>query len=330
MGDVRLFHVIYGGAHELAEHSFPKERGLQGLFEEHLRALTDIDFLASEHSTGQRHKRRIDTLGIDTNGCPVVIEYKRSQDQNIINQGLDYLDWLEDHPAAFRELVHNKLGRERATGINFKSSWLLCVAGAFPRQDEVAARNSRRRIGLLRYRRYGEAYVSLEWVFGRVAVPQSDEDSEAARKARQREAGINAGETRRRNQATQQSSKEPDYSKFQNWSAVVANAVVHGLFKSLCDFMSSLGNDVQINPTTQYISFKTTHNVAYVFPQTGLNRLKVYVYADLERTPLREEFIRKLSEDNAYPPCNAQIFIYNQRNLEEANKHLLYSYHEAG
>ena len=90
MGEIQLFHVIYGGAHELAEHPFQKERGLQDLFETHLHSLTGIDFLASEHSTGQRHKRRIDTLGIDADGCPVVIEYKRHRDQNIINQGLDY------------------------------------------------------------------------------------------------------------------------------------------------------------------------------------------------------------------------------------------------
>ena len=199
MGEIQLFHVIYGGAHELAEHPFQKERGLQDLFETHLHSLTGIDFLASEHSTGQRHKRRIDTLGIDADGCPVVIEYKRHRDQNIINQGLDYLDWLEDHPAAFRELVRNKLGREREKAINFKGSWLLCVAGAFPRQDVVAAGNSRRRIGLLRYRRYDEAYITLEWVFSGDATAAAAE----ALKARQREAERKAAETRRRNQTEQ-------------------------------------------------------------------------------------------------------------------------------
>ena len=76
MGEIRLFHVIWDGAHELENNPFPYERGLQDLFEKHLRALTGVDFLGSEYSTGQRHSRRIDTLGIDEAGRPVVIELK--------------------------------------------------------------------------------------------------------------------------------------------------------------------------------------------------------------------------------------------------------------
>ena len=122
MGDIRLFHVIYDGAHELENNPFPYERGLQDLFEKHLRALTDVDFLDSEYSTGQRHSRRIDTLGIDEAGRPVVIEYKRSRDENVINQGLDYLDWLDDHQAEFSELVRKKLGEGRRVDFGCGSS----------------------------------------------------------------------------------------------------------------------------------------------------------------------------------------------------------------
>ena len=63
MGEIQLFHVIYGGAHELAEHPFQKERGLQDLFETHLHSLTGIDFLASgtldrpASQTAYRHAR---------------------------------------------------------------------------------------------------------------------------------------------------------------------------------------------------------------------------------------------------------------------------------
>lgn len=35
----------------------------------------------------------MDTLGIDENNAPVVVEYKRSSNENVINQGLFYLDW---------------------------------------------------------------------------------------------------------------------------------------------------------------------------------------------------------------------------------------------
>ena len=66
--------------------------------------------LASEYSTGPKHGGRIDTLGIDENGNPVIIEYKRATNENVINQGLFYLDWLLDHRAEFKLLVMERLG----------------------------------------------------------------------------------------------------------------------------------------------------------------------------------------------------------------------------
>ena len=111
MVSLRFFHEIDGDVHELPDGGpFPYERGLQEFFEKHLCTLTGVDFLDSEYSTGQQHGRRIDTLGIDGSGRPVVVEYKRRRDENVINQGLDYLAWLEDHGAEFRELVREKLG----------------------------------------------------------------------------------------------------------------------------------------------------------------------------------------------------------------------------
>lgn len=62
------------------------------------------------------HGGRIDTFGIDENGSPVIIEYKRSMNENVINQYLFYLDWLMDHKAEFELLVLKNL-RTIKTGL---------------------------------------------------------------------------------------------------------------------------------------------------------------------------------------------------------------------
>ena len=54
------------------------------------------------------------TLGIDENGSPVPVEYKRSSDENVINQGLFYLDWLMDHRRDFEWLVLERYGQDQA------------------------------------------------------------------------------------------------------------------------------------------------------------------------------------------------------------------------
>lgn len=60
--------------------------------ERHLETFLGVRFLATEYETGKTHRGRIDTLGIDENNSPVIIEYKRSSNENVINQGLFYLD----------------------------------------------------------------------------------------------------------------------------------------------------------------------------------------------------------------------------------------------
>ena len=52
----------------------------------------------------------MDSIGIDENHCPVIFEYKRSMKDNVINQGLFYLNWLLDHKDSFKVLVIEKLG----------------------------------------------------------------------------------------------------------------------------------------------------------------------------------------------------------------------------
>ena len=239
MGDIRLFQVIHGGVHELENNPFPYERGLQQLFEKHLPALTGIDFLDSEYSTGQRHSRRIDTLGIDEAGRPVVIEYKRSRDENVINQGLDYLDWLDDHQAEFREMVRKKLGEARR--VDFQTPRLLCIASEFPRQDKVAARDSRRRIELLRYRRYGDAYLALEWVHGGEEVPLGRRSVSPPPPPQPPVSPlVRAGE-------------DPDYSIYPPWNKT--NEQTRTLFRELKTLVESLGR-VRTDAFKSEMSFK--------------------------------------------------------------------------
>jgi len=100
-GRVRLFTLGDGLAVEIAPRALDYERDLQGLVEANMPALLGARFLASEYSTGPAHGGRIDSLGIDENGAPVVVEYKRGRDPGVITQGLYYLAWLTDHRAEF-------------------------------------------------------------------------------------------------------------------------------------------------------------------------------------------------------------------------------------
>ena len=120
MSEINLFRLANGKATELQSATSDLEKKLQTLIEHNLDALLRIRFLASEYFTGKTHSGRIDSLGLDENFCPVIIEYKRAISENVINQGLFYLDWLLDHKAEFARLVEDKLDRASADQIDWR------------------------------------------------------------------------------------------------------------------------------------------------------------------------------------------------------------------
>lgn len=58
---------------QLPASTFSQERGLQRLVEKNCPALLGVRFLASEFTTGDRQRGRIDTLGLDVNGTPTIL-----------------------------------------------------------------------------------------------------------------------------------------------------------------------------------------------------------------------------------------------------------------
>src|ERR1700722_6656040 len=152
MSDIKLFAIGESRVAELAGSAVQIEASLQSLFESNLEALLGVRLVAHEYSTGPVHGGRIDTLGLDEDGSPVIIEYKRALNENVINQGLYYLDWLMDHRGDFAVVVQKQLGREAADNIDWSGPRLLCIAGDFTRYAEHAVKQTARNIELIRYR----------------------------------------------------------------------------------------------------------------------------------------------------------------------------------
>lgn len=78
MSDIKIFRLSGDSVTEIEGHSAEIEKSLQALIEKHLETFLGVRFLVSEYSTGKTHGGRLDTLGIDENGCPVIVEYKRA------------------------------------------------------------------------------------------------------------------------------------------------------------------------------------------------------------------------------------------------------------
>lgn len=303
MADIRLFQLQSDSVRELRAESVDIEKSLQSLMEQHLESFLGVRFLATEYVTGKAHGGRIDTLGLDDNNCPVIIEYKRALNENVINQGLFYLDWLMDHQGEFTLQVLKRLGREWSEKIDWSGPRLLCIAGDFSRYDEYAVLQIPRNIELLRYRRYGGDLLLLELVRASTTV------------AAQRRSHVSDAATKEKPPAarTVETGDEPK--------------TVKDVWESLKAFLLALGDDVQMKELDQYYAFRRLKNFACV--KIRSKDLQIWTRLDPSSVPLEEGFTRDVSQVGHAGTGDLEIRIQTAADLERAQPLLLRSYHGA-
>jgi predicted transport protein len=147
-----IFQIDNNKIKQLKTSSFSNEKELQVVFENNLEEIFGIKFIASEFSTGEKHGGRIDTLGLDENNSAVIIEYKWGENNNVINQGLFYLDWLVDHKGDFQVVVEKKLGKK--IKIDWSQPRLILIAQSFNKYDKYAINRMSENIELWTYSFY--------------------------------------------------------------------------------------------------------------------------------------------------------------------------------
>lgn len=304
MSDLKLFRIDDGAATELAGGGVALEKHLQTLIERNMEPLFGVRFLVSEHSTGVRHGGRIDSLGIDENGSPVIFEYKRSRDENVISQGLFYLDWLLDHRGEFTLLVMNRLGAAAAEEIDWSSPRLVCVAQDFTRYDEHAVQQINRTIELVRYRDYAGQLLALELLT-------------AVRGAPIAEPGPGAG-TRGRSGVTQ----EKTVSQYLEQ----APQSLQDLFADLDAALNAFGDDVQCTARKLYFAYKRMKNFACVEVHPRDHSLLVFVKVDPDSVDLEDGFTRDVRSIGHFGTGDLEIRIRNRSHLDRASDLLLRSY----
>ncbi len=241
MSTIQLFRLQNGTLAEIKGEASDFEKPLQTLIEKNLESLLGIRFVASEFVT-KNPAGRIDTLGLDENLCPVIIEYKRSSSENVINQGLFYLDWLMDHQAEFKLLVLDRFDKSTANAIEWASPRLVCIAANFTKYDDHAVNQMNRNIDLVRYRMFGPELLLLESATSVVKTTKQL-----------------SGAVAPKSDATKET--EDHEATWANFFAEMKSDSKE-LFQSIDGFITSIGDDVQRKYLKQYIAYKRLRNFA--------------------------------------------------------------------
>jgi predicted transport protein len=306
MSDIKLFSFSGKQVRELTSQSVGLEKSLQSLIESNLDTLLGVTFLATEYPTGKKHSGRIDTLGIDENGCPVIIEYKRSLNENVINQGLFYFDWLLDHQKEFQWLVMDKVGKDVASKVEWSGPRLICIAGDSTRYDEHAVQQINRNIELVRYRKYGDEFLLLELV-NSVQVSEPAPSSVSSSKKKQQYKTV-----------SEYLDGSPDSIK--------------DLFATVKSFLLSLGDDVQVKTLKFYFAFRRIKNFVCVEVHPQSSELLLFLKIDpdsLDLSTFGKDFARDVRSIGHLGTGDLEVRLRSSADLEKAKTLILRSYEES-
>jgi predicted transport protein len=301
VSEIKLFRISGGDTVELRGGSMSVEKELQSLLERHLEAFLGARFLATEYSTGRTHRGRIDTLGLDENNAPVIIEYKRRSDENVMSQGLFYLDWLMDHRAEFELLVTKELGEKTSEMIDWSVPRLVCIASDFNRYDEHAVKQIDRNIDLIRYQHYPDGYLVLELVnstTSTVAVAMKTDDG---------------------------SSKPVNYKTVSQYLEGAKDGL-RSLYGELREHLLGLGEDTQEKITLYYFAFKRIRNFACVEVYTREEKLLVHLKVDPDTVEIEEGFTRDVREIGHFGTGELEVTLRSTEDLERAKPLIALSY----
>ncbi len=253
-----LFRLDKGGkATQVTVTPPPKEKlGVQTICERNLEELFKIRLVASEYVTSKK-EGRIDTLGLDENNAPVIVEYKRTQNQNIVTQGFFYLDWLTDHKGDFAMAAQKSL--DKTVKIDWSGPRLILVAESFSKYDTHAVAKMGQNVELKTYRFYGSDIFYVEDVFAPSATGENTPEKDKV------------------------ASKQP---YFLSGHLEGRPEEVQKLFGQLRDSIFALDAEGKIreNITKSYVAYQTSRN----FCELNIQKQGLKVYLDMESTKIKD------------------------------------------
>jgi predicted transport protein len=301
MADIKLFSII-GEVQEVKSSSVALEKELQALIENNMEAFFGVRFLDTEYKITNG---RIDSIGLDENNCPVIFEYKRSTNENVINQGLFYLDWLLDHKADFYVLVLNRLGKVAAEEIDWSMPCVICIASDFTKFDEHAVNQMQRNIKLVRYKKYNDTHLLFEQLNAPTVSPIAMDETE-------KKSGKGKGTS------TSNVTFKGNYEK--------APEAMKVLYTGLRDYIVSLGDDVSVNELKLYVAFKKVKNI--ICAEIYNKYLIVQMHLNPETVELAPGFIEDYSKKGHWGTGDLRVTIKTPEDFERIKSLIDRAYNE--
>src|SRR5258708_26797029 len=306
-----LFQISKENLTAVAQSNFLDERALQRLIEGNMQVVFACRFVASEFSTGVQHGGRIDTLGLSEDRNPVIIEYKKVESSELINQSLYYLAWIHDHHGDFERAVQKSLGDK--VEVNWSAVRVICIAPGFKKYDLHAVQVMGANIELWTYRLFANGCVYFEDVQQRSYV------SPGATQV--------AGKKYAITKAPVSITSEPVAHTFEEHLAGKPDPM-RELALAIQEYIQKLDPAIEEAPQQEYVAYRTSQNIACVEIQQ--KKILLFLKLDPKIIACPKGISRDVSKIEHFAPDNLEITLRTVKHIEAAKPFITKAYQAVG
>lgn len=243
-----IFKIQNNKTNQIKASIFRNEKKLQNLIDDNLEDIFGIRHIAQEVKTDSG---KIDSLGLDENNAPVLIEYKWGEQDEAIIQALSYLNWLVKNKWEVEKIIKNKIGEK--VKIEWGQPKVIVVAQSFSKRVKDAIEHLGENIELWTYSKYGDDILVVE-LFG-VSTP-------------------NTKSKRRVTEIKYESFSIDDHLKKGSKETV---AIFRELEKAILQFGElQFGESIEKKPTKFYIGY--WHNRIFCKIRFRKSKLRISIY----------------------------------------------------
>ncbi|AIS31108.1 DUF5655 domain-containing protein [Methanobacterium formicicum] len=256
-----LFSMNRGSLERIDKVDFKYERDIQNLTEENMNQIFGLEFVKSEF---QLNNLRMDTLAFDkeTNSF-VIIEFKRSTNFSVIDQGFAYLALLLNNKADFiLEYNESKDISLNRKDVDWSQSRVIFVAPQFTTYQRQAIDFKDLPIELWEVTKYKNKTI----LFNQLKASQSSES-------------INKLSSK--NEIVQKVSDEVKVFTEEDHLENLSDNTKEK-YDELKERIYALGDNVEVKPTKLYIAFKSNTN----FCDITLQRNKMKLWLNVRKNTL--------------------------------------------
>ncbi|MGE3600908.1 MAG: DUF5655 domain-containing protein [Dehalococcoidia bacterium] len=312
-----LFQIKNRSLIPVAQLNFLAEKKLQWLIEANLGTVFNSRFVATEFPTGPRHAGRIDTLALSEDNNPVIIEYKKVESSELINQSLYYLAWIHDHRGDFEIAAQKALGP--MVVIDWSDVRVICIAPNYKKYDLHAVQVIGANIELWSYRLYQNDTVLLEEILQRsyaTSAPLSGQNAGKVKNPVMVAAGKKAAAARLTGEYTCDEHIEGKPTKIREIALAVQ------------EHMGKLDTGIEEAPKKQYVAYRTTQNIVCM----EIQKAKIYLYLKLNPSEHAGPagISRDVSKIGHFGTGDLEITLTSLEDLERARPSIEAAYRKVG